>query len=295
MRAHPATGETVSVPAGDSRTLACRVWGPTVPGDPERRPLVVLEAGLGASAAFWGPVAAALAEDARVVAYDRAGYGGSTPASAPRDLDALASDLALVVDALRGDAERVVLVGHSWGGPIVRTEAARRRLTGAPIAGLVLVDPTDERDASYRSPGMRLQEAVQNRIYPLLARRRVLPRLVHRMLRGLPQPYLDEAVQDITTEQAAAAVVAENREAQAVLRSLTADPPDLGDLPVTIISGTRPAGGPRAMRATLIDAHRQSVDALPGGRHVLAERSGHLVPISEPGLVAEVVRGHLTG
>src|SRR5699024_5389044 len=76
--------------------------------------LVVLETGLGA---------AALAPHCRLVAYDRAGYGRSDPGPGPRDLSRLADDLLAVVGAV--DHSRLVLAGHSWGGPLARLAAAR--------------------------------------------------------------------------------------------------------------------------------------------------------------------------
>ena len=45
--------------------------------------LVVLEAGLGASGLYWGPVHRELAQHVRVVAYERAGYGASAAAREP--------------------------------------------------------------------------------------------------------------------------------------------------------------------------------------------------------------------
>ncbi|RIJ44037.1 alpha/beta fold hydrolase, partial [Clavibacter lycopersici] len=129
-------GRDVTVTTADGRRLRAMVAGD---GDD----LVVLEAGLGGSGLTWGPVHGILARTHRVVAYDRAGLGGSDPDPAPRDLDRLADDLEAVVAAF--PHRRLVLVGHSWGGPVVRVAAARRIARGLPTAGVVLVDPSDER------------------------------------------------------------------------------------------------------------------------------------------------------
>lgn len=101
-------------------------------------PTVVLEAGAAAtrSSALVQPLVATFA---RTVVYDRAGLGRSAPDPVSRTMRRMADDLGALLGALGSD--RFVLVGHSAGGPIVRLAAA-----DAPerIAGLVLVDPSDE-------------------------------------------------------------------------------------------------------------------------------------------------------
>ena len=83
---------------------------------------------------------AAVAARTTTVAYDRSGLGRSSHDPAPRVLSRLVDDLVDVLDHL-GDGP-FVLVGHSWGGPIVRCAAAE---VPDRVAGLVLVDQTDER------------------------------------------------------------------------------------------------------------------------------------------------------
>lgn len=117
----------------------------------EGEPVVVLESGLGGSRADWGLVLPGLAGHTRVVAYDRAGLGRSDPDPARRDLDRMADDLGHLLDGL--GAERYVLVGHSLGGPIIRTYAARHP---ARVAALVLVDPADETLGTYYTLKHRL-------------------------------------------------------------------------------------------------------------------------------------------
>jgi uncharacterized protein (TIGR02246 family) len=84
---------------------------------------------------LWDHVVPTLARDHRVVTLDLAGHGESGRARKAWTIEAFGEDVRAVVEALRLD--RVVLVGHSMGGPVV-LEAARR-LPGR-VVGLVPVD-----------------------------------------------------------------------------------------------------------------------------------------------------------
>jgi pimeloyl-ACP methyl ester carboxylesterase len=63
-------------------------------------PAVVLEAGLNNGAASWQRVMPLLAPHVRVVAYDRAGLGGSDPAPGLVTIDRQVDDLASVITGL---------------------------------------------------------------------------------------------------------------------------------------------------------------------------------------------------
>lgn len=101
-------------------------------------PPVVLEAGLGEPATLaYAGVLCAVAEHARVIAYDRAGIGASDPVSAVTVTSQVA-DLATVAAAGDGPC---ILAGHSWGGLLVLMVAAKHPDL---VAGLVLIDSADE-------------------------------------------------------------------------------------------------------------------------------------------------------
>jgi pimeloyl-ACP methyl ester carboxylesterase len=130
----PAMSKRVSDAAADTgrrvvRKVEAGAGGPTV----------VLEAGLNNGAASWRRVMPLLAPHVRVVAYDRAGLGGSTPAPGLATIDRQVDDLAEVITGLA--AGPCVLAGHSWGGILVQLLAFRRPEL---VAGLVLVDPGHE-------------------------------------------------------------------------------------------------------------------------------------------------------
>lgn len=103
---------------------------------------VVFESGSGAGRTLWDPVVPLLGDTARTVAYDRAGRGRSGRPAEPQTIDDMAATLVALVQALA--PERVILVGHSMGGLIVRRAAE----TLLP-AGLVLIDPTPENAPNY--------------------------------------------------------------------------------------------------------------------------------------------------
>jgi pimeloyl-ACP methyl ester carboxylesterase len=100
-------------------------------------PLIVLEHGAFGCAADWAVVQERLAAKGfRSLAYDRAGLGHSDPGPQPRDGRAIVADLAALLRAL-DERGRVVLVGHSMGGLMVRLFA----LTHPDrVIGVVLVD-----------------------------------------------------------------------------------------------------------------------------------------------------------
>ena len=100
-------------------------------GDPA---LVFVHCG-GCERGFWDGQVAHFAAKHRVVALDLAGHGQSGRGRKDWTMPAFGQDVVSVVEAL--GLKRVVLIGHSIGGPVV-LEAARR-MPGR-VAGLVLVD-----------------------------------------------------------------------------------------------------------------------------------------------------------
>lgn len=274
----PATvWATEQVAVDEGRTLHLERAG-------EGGPVVVFESGMGVSRSMWGAVAPAVAGHTTTVVYDRAGLGRSPAAEGPRDLHHLVEDHLAVLDHL-GDGP-FVLVGHSWGGPIVRSAAARR--PGA-VAGLVLVDQTDEGCDLFFSKANERQVRLSSPLLPVLARLGVLRSVARKTARALPEPHATTMGREDGTVAAVRTQVAEMVGCTDDLRALLDDPPSLPDVPVTVISGTKAAWYERGRRTELVEAHRARAAARPQGRHVAAERSGHLVPFSEPDLVADEV------
>ena len=273
-------GREVRVTTADGRLLLAMVAGA---GDD----LVVLEAGLGGSGLTWGLVHGILARSHRVVAYDRAGLGGSDTDHAPRDLDRLADDLEAVVAAF--PHRRLVLAGHSWGGPIVRVVAAGRIARGLATAGVVLVDPSDERARAYASAAARSGFATQAALLVPLARLGLLRRLHRIALAGLPEPLLAASADAAGSVRAARATAAEQRHLLPGLAALVGARTRLPGIPVRVISGTTAGPLTRGQRRNLVRAHRASAAAFDQGAWIPAQHSEHMVPVTDPDVVATAI------
>lgn len=99
-------------------------------------PVVLLESGLGETAAYWKWIAPEIARDTTVCTYDRAGRGWSDAAGLPQDGTQVAADLHSLLHRA-GQSGPFVLVGHSSGAQYVRIFAGRYP---EELAGMVLLD-----------------------------------------------------------------------------------------------------------------------------------------------------------
>jgi pimeloyl-ACP methyl ester carboxylesterase len=112
----------------------------TPDGEPDgRNPVVLLHEGLG-SVSAWGrfPAELAAATGRRVLAYDRRGYGRSSPWPGPWSASFLLDEAVVLGRVLVGlGVRRPVLVGHSDGASIALAYPARRPPGGPEPVGIV--------------------------------------------------------------------------------------------------------------------------------------------------------------
>ncbi|GMA13821.1 alpha/beta hydrolase [Deinococcus metallilatus] len=225
----------------------------------------LMETGPWGNRPFIGPATAGFT---RVITYDRAGVGQSTPPEQVRDLGDVLGELDAVLQAAEVN-EPAVLVGHSVGG-LVAFEFARR--FPARVAGLLLLDSSHPDQAArlalHAPPEQRQVEA--QRMIQMQEEHPERPDLAALLGQG---PH-------VTT------------------------PRVLGDLPLAVISRGVTAFGPKQMQQNpdLTEADWQNrmgtwaalqaeyAAASTRGRQVQAERSGHYPQLDEPELVIAVLR-----
>jgi pimeloyl-ACP methyl ester carboxylesterase len=119
---------TRTVATADGRTLTMAEWG-----DPDGFPVFSLHGTPGSRFARHYDESAYAGVGARVITYDRPGYGGSDRSRGRRVVDSVA-DVSAIADSL--GIERFAVTGGSWGGPHSLAVAARlpERVTRAACA-----------------------------------------------------------------------------------------------------------------------------------------------------------------
>ncbi|HVV74523.1 MAG TPA: alpha/beta hydrolase [Mycobacteriales bacterium] len=265
-------------------------------------PVVLIDSGLGGSSLEWARVAADLASDFTVVRYDRPGFAWSPPGR-PHTPVGAAERIVGLLHALELRPPWI-LVGHSMGGLHVRLVAS---LHPGDVAGLVMVDPSHEAmldDADAIRSSRRFSKAVRLMVATTrFGTARLIGRAYARVVAAQARQPLDDETRTmmetatqltLCTTHGLRAVAAELVGLPAALRQVadvTAQHP-LPDIPLTVITASAPArsGSERKARETIDALHARQAAAVARGRQVYAERSGHLVPLDEPELIAQCVR-----
>jgi pimeloyl-ACP methyl ester carboxylesterase len=127
-------------------------------------PTVVVENGLGDFSIDWALVQSRVAKITRICTYDRAGYAWSEAGPKPRTFSQINLELHDALSKL-GEQGPFVLVGHSYGGPVVRNFAIA---FPKDVAGMVLVDAAHEglRVGIGGGKTIRLGEGAQEKEIP---------------------------------------------------------------------------------------------------------------------------------
>lgn len=250
-------------------------------------PLVVFEAGMSAPAASWVHTQREISAHTRTLAYDRAGYGGSDPDPRDRTLERLADDLIGLLDGL-GETRPVVLVGHSWGGPVIRLFAERHPHR---VAGLVFVDATVAEIMGAR------EARIASWSFGALA---VLARLGGRnLIRKLTVPHVSTTLAasdvDIMFRDYACvrAMRAGRREAAQIVPALATmrrfQAAGTPAVPTLCLQAGRIDRGMSRARPRFNRVAAELMAAVPDGRVVVVEGAGHLIPQENPEAVRDAV------
>lgn len=214
-------------------------------------PSVIFEGGMGAGIASWSAVQKDVATFAQTVSYDRAGLSQSEPGPKPRSAKQIASELRTALQKA-GVRPPYVLVGHSLGGIYVRVFAD---MYPKDVIGMVLIDPSQEAFNDWTKSNLR-------------DRRKEEEGRIAKASEGVRGEW--ESL-ETSYSQARAAKVSPGMQ-------------------VTLISATQDEGMPAEAKKVWIQKHKKWIASVPGGKHIIAEKSGHFVQAQEPALVIEAIR-----
>jgi len=271
-------------------------------------PTVVVENGLGDFSFDWVLVQTRVAKFTRICTYDRAGYAWSDPGPKPRTFAQINLEL---LDALKklGEKGPYVLVGHSYGGPVVRSFAMTYP---HDVAGMVQVDAAFEgmRVGIGGGKTLRLGEDAKGKSIPepretMLASDKPAipadaqpqgPNELDPMYKGLPEP--------IQKLQLWAQVLPEMEDAEGSQREWsgeyfakwmkTSQAGTLGKIPLVVL--TRAEGGysDADVPATQLEKERKEGQAmlvkLSSNSKQIIVKSGHNMEVEAPDAVAGAIQ-----
>ena len=240
------------------RKLDCCVYG-------KGSPTVVLVSGLEAPQVYWNSVIPDLAAQTTVVTYDRAGVGKSEIGNLPAHGEQSAKDLQVLLAKL--DAPKpYILVGHSYGGSVVRLFAS---MYPDNMAGLILEDTQHE---DVLTEMRKILEGKDLEAFDqLMADRFSTPE----------NPKTEEDYRNLAREQ------------------LKKSKP-LPRIPFVVLAA---AGRAKAMKPLFSDAAIEKMDKLdgdlnhklaaliPGGKLIIVEGTGHNIHLDKPEVLIAPILG----
>ncbi len=275
-------------------------------------PAVIFDAALGGSSLSWGLVHSPVAGVTTACPYDRAGFGWSEAGSLPRTAGRIADELHTLLER-SGLTPPFVLVGHSFGGLVARLLTARHPRA---VAGLVLIEPAIPEDWVQPAGERRVLIARGVRLcgYGATAARTGVAGVVSGLV-GVGAPALARIAARIVSRGGL------RREDEGVLAPIWKLPPEsrallkhmwtqrkffdalgsqIASMPASAAETLHASNESlRALPLTVItaegaDPHRMEADrrlatASIEGRHVLARKSGHWVPLDAPQAVIDAV------
>ena len=303
---YPPPGRLVDI-GGWRLHLYCT--GDASPG----QPTVVLEAGIGAFSVDWSLVQPLVARSARVCSYDRAGSGWSDLGPDPRTMRQIVWELHELL-AKSGEQLPAVVVGHSYGGALVRLYAATYP---ADVVGMVLVDAQhdDYLRLTERGEVMASTLATGRSIPPVKTsaplRESDLPLSALRQIRSMAEwnashanesprdrlPIEAQRMRSWATSQVKHAAASNNPydgdELLALQAARKAQQYPLGDMPLVVLTRGRAeqsGGNAQAHEERRRREQAELATRSKRGKQIVVPESGHHIDIERPEAVASAIR-----
>ena len=221
--------------------------------------VVFMNVGFGGSYEIWDRVNPEISQFTCTVAYNRGGTRKSDPAPLPRDSQHIADELHIALKNA-GIKPPYIVVGASMGGIHARVFA---HSYPADIAGIVLLDPTSEDFLGE------------------LKRRN--PRMWEEVLRQNTEMAAQFSEPNFRGRNEYLSLKADYEQARNAF--------PLPKVPVVLISALPPGSDiPDSPSNIELDLHERFVKRVPGARHIVTDKSTHLIMTEDPRLVVNSVR-----
>lgn len=246
-------------------------------------PTVVLEHGHRATYLDWYRVQPQVAAFARVCSYDRAGYGWSESSPKERVPSVMAEELHALLHAV-GEKPPYVLVAHSFGAMNAIMFAHK---FPDEVAGVVLVDASRPESLNRVSWQGKLWLRTMQFTMPF-----GLPRW-----RGWGVSRTDEVrieKQALTCRPQYLATIL--REDSAFPQSVdeVRQTTSLGKIPLVVIARDPDVGRNSKVEARNVQLQRESAGLSTNSQFIVAEGSGHDVPLARPDVIVSALKRMLT-
>ncbi len=276
---YPAPGQFVQV-NGKKVHYVCRG---------RKAPTIVLDAGLGADHNWWDLVQNEASSEARIVSFDRPGYGWSAAATTPRTSENIVSELHDLLQAARLTAP-YILVGHSFGGANMRLYA---NTYPEEVAGFILVEACHE-DQNFEEDLSNKNILVRCKNYLLSSA------LTHYVgisrwfmaesLEPFFSPLMPELLQNTIIAKASSIKSLQTRDNEMILlkkslSQLKRSKNSLEDKPVIVITAEKTNNDPQWQQY-----QKQLVSLSKKGKQIIAKGSSHMVIVDKPEVIIEAIK-----
>lgn len=249
-------------------------------------PTVILEAGNGLSSTSWQLVQSEIEKFANCVSYDRAGFGFSdyhtescSNLHSIKDLHALLSTLNM--------PKPYILVGHSYGGMLVRLYANQYP---DHIAGIILVDAFHEEQLKL-IPLPSKKIIALSKIMMFSGLFRLFSNKFFQLPSALPFYMRKRIYAEICTFSWLKIMEEIFDNVDHIVRqakSLT-----VTNIPTTVIAAGLYTGRARKFKNEMIELQKDLVKKSNSANYLVAEKSAHDIPLSQPEIIIAAINNFI--
>lgn len=246
-------------------------------------PAIILDSGTGGFSLEWTKVQKVLARRTRVCSYDRAGYGWSDMGPLPRTSERITSELHTLLEKA-GEKGPYILAGHSFGGYTAQLFASN--YPGETV-GLVLIDSSHPEQLE-RFP--RRKQVIARQTIPESHTYQIFKLLLHP---DFPDENVLMAHRIIQRWHHKQTWREEMKVFHMSAKQVLASRP-MPAVPVTVLTRGRRAWPNDTygdeMERVWMELQDELSELGANPVHLIAERSGHMIHLEQPGIVISAMQ-----